>query len=314
MVVTMDYQKKTARPDKIPDIAYRPCRKSDLGKALRLIIRSLNHLRPSTGKKPIRPRWNGIPPGWLHLFAIDKKLFWTAWHSKKLVGFAAALIRDKQWYLSYLFVHPRYQKQKVGRKLLEKVWRDGPGFSHSLATFAFNMQAVGLYSQYGLVPISGLPMMIGKRSQLKPVLDDGLILKKSARREDLIWINVLGKKVRGYQRPHEWEFWKKQNDVTINVFYDGRKRVGYNVVFDDGLIGPAGAVSNDYLERVIISTIKSCSPKKSREYRLWCPSANMRLYRSLIKIGFRCQEMELFMSDKDYADFSRYVPAPLAIF
>ncbi len=304
---------RSARSLRTSDIVYRPCRQNDLVPAIKLVLRSLNHLRRATGKKPIRPRLKKIPPLWSHLFRTDRPRFWSAWHKGKMVGFTAALQRGKQWYLAYLFVDPRYQDRKIGGFLLEKVWRDGPGYTHSLATFSFNMKAVGLYSQFGLTPICGFPMMTAVRSKLRLDKKPALTAKKPIGRSDLKWIIALEKKIRGYQRPQEWGFWKNQENFTINLFRDGRRNVGYSLVSDEGLIGPAGAISGKYLLQVIDSSIKTCPPKKGREFYLWCPATNMKLYRFLIEKGFRCQEMELFMSDKDYPDFSRYVPAMLAL-
>jgi len=306
----------TRKTDRIPgdSIVYKRCRPADLMPAIRLVLHTLNHLRRATGKKPIRPRLKKVPPIWRHLYRQDRRGFWGAWHNGHLVGLAAAIQREKQWYLAYLFVHPKYQDRKIGRLLLEKVWCDGPEFSHSLTTFTFNMRAVGLYSQLGMVPICGLPLMSAGRSRLRLNGKPALAAERSIDRYDLTWITALEKRVRGYRRPQEWGFWKNRKDVTINIFRAGRKRVGYSLVSDDGLIGPAGAVSDKYLVQVIDSTIKTCPPKKGKEFYLWCPTINMRLYRYLIETGFRCREMELFMSDKDYADFKRYVPAMPAVF
>jgi GNAT superfamily N-acetyltransferase len=295
------------------DITYRRCRKKDLLPSAKLMTHTSDNLRVATGKKPFNQPVRRSP-GLEHLFKQDKENFWCAWDGKKIVGFTAALNRGKQWYLAFLFVHPRYQDKKIGKELLKRVWRTGPGVTHALATFAFNMQAVGIYSKFGMTPICGLPLLEVTADKLVKPNPTGLVVKTNITRNDLAWINTLENKIRGYPHPQEWEFWRKFKDVQIRLFKDGDKLVGYSMISKKGAIAPAGAISNKYLSRVIAETINQTQLKKKDALRLWCPANNIDLYQFLIHHGFRCQEMELFMSDKAYPDFFRYVPAQLAVF
>ena len=133
-----------------------------------------------------------MPPLIDHLHTTDPDMFYCAWKGDRLVGFAGAYVRGKQWYLAWLFVHPSLQDKGVGRKLLEKVWRDRPGMVHSLCTFAFNMQAVGLYSKFGMSPLADLPWMKAEPLKLKKLKPTGLkIIDITIKRPDCKIINLV---------------------------------------------------------------------------------------------------------------------------
>jgi GNAT superfamily N-acetyltransferase len=294
-------------------ISYRPCREKDLIPSFKMVRSSMNHLRKNTGKAPLRYRVRRYPEV-THLYNQDKKRFWCAWDGKNIIGFTAALLRGKQWYLAFLFVHPRYQDKGVGKELLKRVWIDAPGLTHSLSTFAYNVQAVGIYSKFGMAPICAMPVMEIKFDKLKLPVPSGLKASTTITRQDIAWINQLEAKIRGYSRPQEWGFWSKQDEIQICLFKNKGQRVGYSMIHNKwGVIAPAGAVTNDYLTQIVADSIGLVNTKE-KSIRLYCPANNINLYRFLIGMGFRILEMDLFLSDKPYADFQRYLPAQLAIF
>ncbi|OQX91714.1 MAG: hypothetical protein B6D58_06655 [candidate division Zixibacteria bacterium 4484_95] len=294
-------------------INIRRCQRKNLLPALRLMRTCVNHLRRKTGKEPFRWRISKIPPFFDHLLKTDPNTFYCAISGEKIIGFAGAIIRGKQWYLAYLFVHPRYQNKGLGKKLIQKVWLDSQGMSHGLCTFAFNMQAVGLYSKVGLMPLCNLLWMEIVPDRLKKLKPTGLKIYDTPTRADITWINKLESKIRGYPHPSEWRFWVKNDLYKPHIFKYRGKRVGYSVIGDDYQIAPAGAISNDYLLKVMNETLRVVKPKKGGKVKLWCPTLNINLYRFLIDIGFRASEMEIFMADKPYPDWQRYVPATLAV-
>ena len=92
-------------------ISYRKCRKKDIIPSMRVIMSSLNNLRKRTGKEVFRRRVREIPPLIEHVYSLDKDTFYCAWHKDNIIGFGGAIIRGKQWYLAWLFVHPRLAPQ-----------------------------------------------------------------------------------------------------------------------------------------------------------------------------------------------------------
>jgi len=146
--------------------------------------------------------------------------------------------------------------------------------------------------------------------KLKPT---GLKIFDMAIGADISWINKIESKIRGYPHPSEWKFWTGNDQYKLNIFKYKGKRVGYSLIGDNYQIAPAGAISNDYLLKVMVETLRIIKPKKDGKVKLWCPTHNIDLYRFLIDVGFRASEMEVFMADKPYPDWQRYVPATLAV-
>lgn len=294
-------------------INYRKCRRSDLLPASRLIKAAMDHLRKKTGKLPVPWRARGIPPFFDHLLKSDPDTFYCAWKGDRLVGFAGACIRGRQWYLAWLFVHPTVQNRGVGKKLLEKVWRDKPGMVHSLCTFAFNMHAVGLYSKFGMAPLADLPWMKADPAKLRNLKPSKLKVIDTHTREDIKWVNNLEMRIRGYSHAREWQFWSKSEIHKLYLFRDNGKRVAYGLIANNALIAPIGVVDEKYIIDAATALIRLTKPPGNEKTALWCPTSNIKLYQYLISTGFRAEEMEIFMSDKPYPDWQRYVPATLSV-
>ncbi|MBD3161116.1 MAG: GNAT family N-acetyltransferase [Candidatus Eisenbacteria bacterium] len=304
----------------MPDrpIQTRRCREQDLLPVARLITRTFNELRTRTGKDPISD-WPRRPnPLFQHMLRTDPTRFRCAWRGKRMVGFAGALLRGKQWYLAFLFVDPRYQDRGVGRRLLQEVWHEGSGVSHSLSTMAYNMQAVGLYSRFGMLPRIFFTMMQARPERFVRPGATGLTAAGELGPADRRWIDRLESRVRGFFRRPEWDFWIREAKVHPFLFRRGRRRIGYGVVSEGGMIGPVGVEEEADLPDVLAETLRCASdPDRERpsgwRATLFCPHPQAEIYASLLESGFRNREMLLLMSDAPYGDFRRYVPASLAL-
>ncbi|MBN1826904.1 MAG: GNAT family N-acetyltransferase [Candidatus Eisenbacteria bacterium] len=296
------------------EIRYRKCRKKDLLAATRLILSTANDLRVRTGKEVMLSRVTGPSPLIRHVFETDPDKMVCAWAGSRLVGFAGALQRGRQWYLAWLFVHPRYQDRGVGGRLLRKVWRDGPGMVHSLGTFTYNMQAVGLYSSFGMIPKELITLMEGRREKIRLPEPAGLERVLDLREEDFAWIHRLEKRIRGFARPEEWDFWRGEGGGRIVLFRRGGRRVAYGMLDERGFLAPVGAADPSDLIPAAAETARFALEEGRDGILVFCPNKNGEMYRFFLGAGFRNREMLLFQSDRSYADMSRYLPATLAFF
>jgi len=300
-------------------ITYRRCRKKDLAAASRLVMRSFNDVRRRTGKAPIPWRPRGAPPFFAHLLRTDPGTFHCAWRGERLVGFGAALVRGRQWYLAWLFVDPRLQDRGIGRRLIERTWRDGRGMTHALATMTYNPGAVGLYSRFGMLPRSMISMMTRPIDGIDVPGPTGIDVSDRVDRRDLSWINGLEREIRGYPHAPEWRFWHEQGEYRILIFRRRGRRVGYGMISGWGAIQPVGATRAADLPIVMAETIRiavaGARPGKPHaKLTVFCPQEAESVYADLIGLGFRISEILLFMSDEPYGDLTRYLPATLAVF
>lgn len=295
-------------------LRYRPTRPEDLLPAMKMVMHTFNHLRKQHHMRTEPVRWREVPVFPRHLLETDSASSWCAMAGDAIVGYGHALNRGKQWYLAYLFVHPKVQDKGVGRKLLESVWRDEPGVTHSLCTFAFNPQAIGIYSQFGMSPVMDLGILTTTVGHLQKPERPGLVLSDQLSAKDLLWINQLEDEIRGYRRPEEWHLWTTDPEFKPYIFRDKGQRVAYAVVYKDVQIGPVGAISNSYQTKAVAELLNLLPADRNHPVKLTPPGSNLPLYQMLIKSGFRCEELAVFMSDNSYCDFTRYCPTHLAIF
>jgi ribosomal protein S18 acetylase RimI-like enzyme len=295
-------------------LVYRRCRKEDLPAFVRLILRTADDLRGRTGKEPFRWRPRSVPEIFAHLRATDPETFLCAWSGRRLVGVAGAVVRGKQWYLCWLFVDRRCQDRGVGRELLRRVWRESPGMSHALGTFTYNQQAVGLYTSFGMLPHEFLTLMEGASGKIRVPGPTRLEVSEGADRRDVAWINRLEKEIRGHARPPEWNLWSRSGSYRVLLFRRGGRRVGYGMIGPRDEVHPVGVVSAAYLPDALSETIRAAIGLGRKKVRLICPNSNRELYRFAHGLGLRNVEMLVFMTDEPCGDFSRYVPAPLAVF
>lgn len=295
-------------------ISYRRARKRDLLPAIRMIETSFNHLRKTRGKDEVDWNVRTVPPLIRHIHATDSDKMYCAWCGKRLVGFGGALLRGKQWYLAWLFVHPQYQDRGVGRTLLEKVWREGKGIVHSLGTFSYNMQAVGIYSRFGIVPEEMLTVMETTKEKVRLTDPSGIETVRDPRPTDFAWINRLEKTIRGYPHAEEWRLWSGEKGYGIAIFKRRGRRIGYCMVDPRGTIGPVGVERAGDMIAVAGESLRLAVEMTESKIAIVCPNSNKKLYTYLLDSGFRNEEILLFMSDASYGDFQRYVPASLAVF
>jgi len=214
---------KTNNERPMQRLTIRKFKRSELLEAFRMVMRSANDLRVKNGRKPWDNTLTEVPPLNYHLYDTDPDGTFGAYLGGKLVGYTAALMRGRQWYLAYLFIDPEFQLKGVGRKLLDCAWTYGreKAGSHALCTFPYNETALALYSSYGMMPTTPIFEMSAKidknsspfAAKLKCEIDSSP--KAQAR------INRLEKEIRGYPHAVDIEFFGSDKDHKLYQFYDG---------------------------------------------------------------------------------------------
>jgi ribosomal protein S18 acetylase RimI-like enzyme len=300
----------------MPYLTIRKFKRADLLDAFTLIFKSANDLRVKNGRKPWEGGITDVPPFNLHLFDTDSKGAFGAYYGGKLVGFASALLRGRQWYLAYLFVDPDFQLKGVGRRLLDRAWAYGAGRagSYALCTFPYNETALALYSSYGMMPTMPIFEMYVRPERNAAIHPARLKWEVDNSPRAQARINRLEKEIRGYARPVDIKFFGSESNHKIYQFFDGVRWAGYAVVAHNRIIAPAGAVAPRYLPEIITHAHNRCIESGAELVRIWAPGPNAALYERLIKLGFRIGELTVFLSTRPYGDFYRYCPAHLAMF
>jgi GNAT superfamily N-acetyltransferase len=105
-----------------------------------------------------------------HVAATGRSI--VAERDGRIEGFAAALLRGEDWFLSSLFVLPDAQGRGLGSALLDAVW--GGARRRRTITDAFQPISNGLYGRRGLLPATpllawdGVPRVTGARAEEEP--------------------------------------------------------------------------------------------------------------------------------------------------
>lgn len=286
-----------------------------------MIARTMNDLFKKSGKKPFKFTATSADPTMVHFLKVDPEASYVALSAKgAIVGFTQALIRGNEWYLAFLFVDPRYQSTGVGKKLLKLAMdygrKNGEITRWALATFAYNPQALAIYSKMGMTP--QIPLLVVTRSW-KPGKSPAAIKPKVRLTMEVVkthkLINRLTKldvKVRGTARPEEHFFWTSDDKHTQLAFYDNKTLVGYSVVGATSRIGPVAATKPEYLSSILAMSVNYGLEIGQAKQLVFVNGENVEVVQLLLQAGFYVEEATVVMASERYSDSSRYIPGHLA--
>ena len=163
-----------------------------------------------------------------HLLTHDGERSFVAEADGRIVGFSAAFVRGDTWFLSALFVDPRFQGLGIGRSLLEHSW----GGDHDRRiTITDSIQPIsnGLYAQRGLVPATPVLLLAGE-----PRADEVPDLEAASPENEAL--AALDRVAYGFERQRDHDFWSAGADCTL--WLRSGEPAAYCYVSTDGDIGP----------------------------------------------------------------------------
>ena len=164
-----------------------------------------------------------------HLLAADGERSFVAVDGERLAGFSAALARGDTWFLTALFVSPRYQGRGVGRELLERCWAGD--YRHRITiTDSIQPVSTGLYARRGLIPTTPILTLSGAPSCRLP---DGL----QAVPPEPEALATLDRRAYGFDRAADHRFWGA-GAAHANLWLLAGEPIAYSYVDCHGLIGP----------------------------------------------------------------------------
>lgn len=302
----------------MPQITYRHPSLNELLPACIVMDSSYRDLQARSGRKVPDPLIFTEPPAAVvHMHKTDYEGCWGAFEGRRMIGYGQALMRGRQWYLANLFVRSDNQNEGVGRELLRRCINYGrrrKADSFALCTFPYNEVALGLYTSFGLMPRYPIFQLRNTNTATSRLSSTGLRAEEGDFRDSVLRINRLEKEIRGYARLTDLRFFSRDPEYDILDFYHGRKWIGYSIIYKNTLIAPAGAIEPKYLTGILSESYRICIARGSKLIMVYSGGSNGHVYGHLKSLGFRIDNISIFVSDKLYGDFSRYMPAHLAIF
>lgn len=275
-------------------------------------------LQARSGRKvPEMTNFKETPAAVVHMYKTDYKGCWVAHSGNRMVGYGQALMRGKQWYLANLFVDTRAQNDGVGKELMKRCvnyGRQKKADSFALCTFPYNEVALGLYTSFDIMPQYPIFEMRNTNTVSRRIQSTGLRIEDGKSNDSILRINRLEKKIRGYARLIDLRFLAGSSQYEILDFHDGSKWVGYSIIHKQGLIAPSGAIAPKYLSDIVTESFRKTLKNGSKLSIIFAGGNNADVHNRLRSLGFKIDNISVFMATKQYADFSRYIPAHLALF
>jgi len=157
-------------------------------------------------RRPAQPR---NPPAleayFRHLISTDPASSIVADDHGRGVAFGIVLVRERDAFLSFLFVLPPWQGRGLGKAVL-RACLEGAGEMIRLSTCAEADQLIstGLYASMGMAPRDPIYLLRGElAAEALPGLPAGI----AARPGDPARVVALDLELVGYQRPQDHAFW-----------------------------------------------------------------------------------------------------------
>jgi ribosomal protein S18 acetylase RimI-like enzyme len=304
-------------------ITIRRTRQADLIEAITLVTTTANHLRRKRGMSTTRLKKLKQPPAILvHFLKTDPEGSFVAFDRKgKMVGFTMSMIREDEWYLAFLFVDPTLQSKGLGQKLLDKAMRYGKKNKckrWALCTFAYNPQAIAVYTKMGMPAQRPLLTMERKRKddeafkKLRAPIK--LTVTKITEEKYINRLTALDRRARQLARPEEHFFWLADENYHTLIFHDGKKLVGYAVVNSRGMIAPVVASEPKYLTSLMAYAVEWGAAQGHKFQILFVQGEQLEVIRMLMAAGFHIDETTLVMASEQVSDPKLYIPATLSHF
>jgi GNAT superfamily N-acetyltransferase len=310
-------------------IAYRPVRDDELAACAEIWRDSINDYTRRMNQPDVPPETASLLRLYTHLRSTDPDRFVVATMpagegardgGTRIVAFAAALKRERLWFLSMLFVLPELQGAGLGRALLARVGpRDGEASFRSTATDSAQPISNALYASVGMVPRIPLLNLIGlpERPEAFGALPSGIVPiafselaggpGSDGHRRLADDVDALDREALGVAHPADHR-WLRQEGRTGWLYRgpDG-SAVGYGYASEAGRIGPVAVRDEALLGPVLGHLTSAITPRGA--FALWLPGTADRAVVPALQAGFRLDQFPVLLCwDRPFGDLSRYLP------
>jgi GNAT superfamily N-acetyltransferase len=214
------------------------------------------------------------------------------------VGFAAALIRERVWFLSQLWVLPERHASGIGSQLLDESLAWGRGASAFSVISSPHPAAQLVYLRASMFPMWVQLEMTGSDVPV-PHLPRGI---DDLREDDQSWVDTLEREVRGTARPEDHAWWRAEGARGLALRRDGHP-VGFVYVHPGGKAGPGAARDPRDLPDLVLAARHAAGGPVT----FAVPSTNWTGLKELVRAGFAPFGTTTFMASRPLADGTRYL-------
>lgn len=305
----------------MPSINIRPAAANEIPTCAEIWRESINDYRSRLNQPLIPAELGRIIRLQHHLVATDPGRFVVAVADDRIVGFAAAVMREHLWFLSMCFVRPADQRHGVGRRMVEAILPAADSGA-TLATATDSVQPIsnGLYSRFGIMPRLPLLSITGylTNPETLPDLPPGVVAVPfetiaagppgdAGQRELAATVGALDRELLGVEHPQDHRFLRLEG--RHGYLYRDAIGVsqGYGYAWETGRMGPV-AVRAEALIGPILGHLLRAVPARGAQ-AIWVPGAAGSAIATLLRAGFQFEDFPVLLGwDRPFADFERYLP------
>jgi GNAT superfamily N-acetyltransferase len=308
-------------------LTYRPAVEDDLATCAAIWRTAINGYIVPLGQAEIPPETNPATRLFIHLQATDPARFIVATvpdgDGERLIAFASAIVRERLWFLSMLFVLPEFQGAGLGRELMARVLpEDAMDAATVRATATDSAQPISnaLYALYDIVPrmpllsLTGLPQRPEAFGELPsgivPLGFDAIAAGApdgQGHRMLVDAIDTLDRELLGVAHPIDHRFLRGESRHGWLYRGPDGEPVGYGYAGEAGRVGPIAARDAALLGPIVGHLTSAVVPRGA--FAMWVGGAADRALVPALKAGFRLDPFPVLVCwDRPFADFSRYLP------
>jgi len=305
----------------LTEIRIRPAAAEDIPTCAQIWRESINDYTGRLNQPPIPDDLGRIIRLHQHLFGTDPERFVVAVAGDRILGFAAALLRERLWFLSMCFVRPADQGRGLGRRLVEAIL-PAPGDRAVLATATDSAQPIstGLYGRFGIMPRMPLLSMAGyvTHPEALPDLPARMVVVPfetivahspggAGHRALSEAIGALDRELLGVEHPQDHRFLRLEG--RHGFLYrtgDGAIR-GYGYAWETGRVGPIAVRDRAFVGPVLGHLLRAVQSRGAQA--VWVPGDSSEAVKTLLDAGLRFEDFPILLGwTEDFADFTRYLP------
>ncbi len=194
-----------------------------------------------------------IDPDLEHLLTHDPDGFFTAYDGQETLGFAAAIVRSRQWILSELWVLPQHQGRGAGEALLSRAlaYGDRSGAREYLALVPSETAVQALLLKHGftlLAPAYLFSLSVDRAvtfaGALQRLLPGAEVTSDLLNRRGQADVDRLDRLTRGIARDADHDYWLKRRRHRAAFVRHGERIAAY-AYGGDAQVGPVAGSTQD---------------------------------------------------------------------
>ena len=312
-------------------VSYRPVRTDELAACAEVWRDGINDYTRRLNQPDVPPETASLLRLYAHLQVTDPERFIVATmppadgdtetgDGERVVAFAAAVMRERLWFLSMLFVRPGLQGAGLGRELLARVAPgDGEAAFRATATDSAQPISNALYASAGIVPRVPLLNLIGMPEQpgVFGTLPSGIVPTPFAdlaagsggngHRRLADAVDTLDREVLGVAHPADHRFLRQESRTGWLYHGPDGTPVAYGYATEAGRVGPVAVRDPALLAPILGHLTSAVTPRGA--FALWLPGTADRAVVPALQAGFRLDQFPVLLCwDQPFADLTRYLP------